>query len=167
MLKGNLGSINGIVDVSIIVMAHFDNPAKISALNFLRDVLKFKIRALIPATAFIGAYHILTNYLNVPRKDVRDALIATLSTKSKAIYEDVLIVDAIEAIEYAAIYRIESWDGYIVTLAKKFGTGTIYTIDKRLQKVDGISVVSPIPEDDVRKYHAFIKKLTITHKKEG
>ena len=89
-------------------------------------VLKLEIKALIPTTAFIGAYHILTNYLKVPRKDARDALILTLSTKPKVIYEDVSIIDAINAIEYAAIYKIESWDGYIVSLAKKFGARTIY-----------------------------------------
>jgi len=123
-------------------------------------VLKLEIKALIPTTAFIGAYHILTNYLKVPRKDARDALILTLSTKPKVIYEDVSIIDAINAIEYAAIYKIESWDGYIVSLAKKFGARTIYTIDKRLRKVDEIFAVNPIPEDVIRKYHEFIKKLT-------
>ncbi|MEX2689348.1 MAG: hypothetical protein Q6351_003345 [Candidatus Njordarchaeum guaymaensis] len=38
MLRENWGSINGIIDVSILVIAH-----------------------IIPTTAFTGAYHILTN----------------------------------------------------------------------------------------------------------
>ncbi len=165
MSKGSLGLINGIVDVNIIVLSHFENPARIPALNFLRSVLKFEIRALIPTTAFIGAYHILTNYLKVPRKDAKDALVFTLNTKSKAIYEDVSIDDAIDAIEHAAIYKIESWDGYIVSLAKKFGTRNIYTIDKKLQRVEGIFVLNPIPEDKIKQYHKFIKNLYKTHGK--
>jgi len=159
MLRENWGSINGIVDVSILVIAHFDNPAKIHALKFLRSVLKLDIRALIPTTAFIGAYHILTNYLKVPRKLARDALIFTLNTKSRAFYEDILITTAIDAIDYAAVYNIESWDGYLVSLARKFGTKIIYSIDKRIQKVEEILVVNPIPEDSMKEYHKFIKNL--------
>ena len=117
MSEENLGLIEGIVDVSILIIAHFDNPARMSALKFLRDVLKLKTRALIPTTAFIGAYHILTNYLKVSRKDAKDALVLTLNTKSKAIYADVSINDAIDAIEYAMTYNIESWEGYLVSLS--------------------------------------------------
>jgi len=160
MSKENSGSINGVVDVSIIVVSHFENPIKIHALNFLKKVLSFKIRAVIPTTAFIGAYHILTNYLKVPRKIAGDSLRRTLSIKSKAIYEDISRNDAIEAIEYAIIYKIESWDGYLISLAKKLGSNIIYTLDKKLSKVEEIIVVNPIPKDDLIKYHKFIKNLT-------
>jgi len=159
MLKENLELISGVVDVSILVMSHFENPAKIPSLNFIKKVLRSEIRAIIPTTAFLGAYHILTRYLKVPKKEARDAIVLTLSTKSKAIYEDVSIMDSINAIDHAAIYGIESWDGYLVSLAKKFGARIIYTIDKHLQKVEGIHVVNPVPEDVLNKYHQFIKNL--------
>ncbi len=159
MLEEKLASINGIVDVSLIVISHYENPARMEALRFLRDVLKLKIRALIPTTAFIGAYHILTNYLKVPRKEAKDALIATLNTKSKAIYEDVSITDAVNAIDYAALYRIESWDGYLISLAKRFNAKIIYTIDKKLQGIEDVIAVNPIPEDKMREYHSFLEKL--------
>jgi len=99
MLRENWGSINGIVDVSILVIAH-----------------------IIPTTAFIGDAILLTNYLKVPRKLARDALVFTLNTKSRAFYEDILITTPIDAIDYAAVYNIESWDGYLASLARKFGT---------------------------------------------
>ena len=83
----------------------------------------------------------------------------TLNTKSRAFYADILITTAIDAIDYAAVYNIESWDGYLVSLARKFGTKIIYSIDKRIQKVEEILVVNPIPEDSMKEYHKFIKNL--------
>ena len=159
MLEKNLVSIDGVVDVGLIVVSHFENPIKPYALNFLRKVLRFEIRAIIPTTAFIGAYHILTNYLKAPRKTVGDLLKKTLSIKSKAIYEDVSRDAAIEAIDYAVIYRVESWDGYLIALAKKFGASIFYTLDNKLEKVEEITVINPIPWSEMEKYHEFIRKL--------
>ena len=54
-------------------------------------------------------------------------------------------------------YNIESWDGYIVTLAKKF-KATIYTVDlKLMRKVKDISAVNPIPEDIFKEYNRWLK----------
>ena len=125
MSGGNLASISGVVDVGIIVIGHFDNPAKVDALKFLRRVLKQEIQAIIPVTAFIGAYHIMVNYLGIPRKSAKDVLIETLRTKSPALYKDVDIEDAIEALDLASIYNVDSWDGYLVALARKYGCNII------------------------------------------
>jgi len=160
MSEENLASISGVVDVGIIVMGHFNNPAKVDALEFLKKVLKQEIRALIPVTAFIGAYHIMINYLGVPRKSARDALTETLNTRSPAFYQDVSIDDAMESLDVASVYNVESWDGYLVALAHKFNCNIIYSIDKKLSRVEGITVINPIPEDKMRKYHEFIRKLT-------
>ena len=54
MLRGNLESISGVVDVGIIVIAHFNNPARLEALKFLRKVLKLEIRALIPFSRIVA-----------------------------------------------------------------------------------------------------------------
>jgi len=159
MSGGNLASISGVVDVGIIVIGHFDNPAKVDALKFLRRVLKQEIRAIIPVTAFIGAYHIMVNYLGVPRKSAKDVLTETLNTRSPAFYQDVDIDDAIEALDVASIYNIESWDGYLVALAHRFSCNIIYSIDRKLSRVEGITVINPIPEDKMREYHKFIEKL--------
>ena len=66
--------IEGVVDVGLIVISHFENPAKSYALEFLKDVLLWRKRCLIPVTAFFGAYHILTNYLRVERVAAYEAL---------------------------------------------------------------------------------------------
>jgi len=160
MSEGSLASISGIVDVGIIVISHFDNPARIDALKFLKKVLKQEIRAIIPVTAFIGAYHIMVNYLGIPRKTARDALTMTLNTRSPALHQDITIDDAIESLDIASIYNVESWDGYLVALAHKFNCNIIYSIDRSLSRVEEIIVINPIPEDKMAEYHEFIRKLT-------
>jgi len=160
MQRENLESISGIVDVGIIVISHFENPARLEALVFLKKVLKREIKALIPVTTFLGAYYIMINCLRLPRKEVKDSLIRTLEVKSPAFYEDVSVEDAILAIDYACIYNIESWDGYLVSLAKRFGCNVIYSIDKKLSRAEGIVVINPISEEKMKKYHEFIKKFT-------
>ncbi len=160
MSKGSSESINGVVDVGIIVIGHFNNPAKVDALRFLRKVLKQDVRALIPVTTFIGAYHIMVNYLGVSRKSAKDALTETLNTRSPAFYQDVSIDDAIESLDVASIYNVESWDGYLVALAQKYNCNIIFSIDKKLSCVEGITIINPIPEDKMREYHEFIKRLT-------
>ena len=149
----------GVVDVSIIVISSFENPARIDALKFLKDVLSWKIKAIIPVTAFIGAYHILTRYLKLPKKEIKDVIRDTLNIPSPAIFEDISSKAAIEAIEYAVAYNMESWDGYIVYLAKEYASGIIYSIDKDFEKVEGVNLVIPISEKRLNEYHKFIEKM--------
>jgi len=159
MSEENLESISGVIDVGIIVIAHFDNPAKIDALTFLKKVLRQEIKAIIPVTAFIGAYNIMVNYLGISRKSAKDALIETLRTKSQALYQDVDIEDAIEALDLASIYNVDSWDGYLVALTRRYSCNVIYSIDRKLLRVEGITVVNPIPDEKMRQYHEYIKSL--------
>jgi len=158
MLKRNLDLIEGIVDVGLVVIAHFENPAKTYAVEFLKKVLSREIKAIIPITCFIGAYHIMTNYLRVPRLSAKKALVHTLMTRSPALYEDISIDDAIDAIDIAATYNIESWDGYLVALARNLGTKIIFSIDKKLSRVEEIIVINPIPKDIMKKYHEWLSE---------
>lgn len=145
MSGGSSGSIEGVVDVGLVVIAHFSNPARDHALDFLRRVLLREIRAVIPVSCFIRAYHIMTSYLRVPRADAKKALTLTLMTRSLALYEDISIDHAIDALDIAAAYNVESWDGYLVALARSLRTNEIFSIDRELSRVEGIIVVNPIP----------------------
>ncbi len=150
--------IEGVVDVGLIVIAHFENPAKNIALEFLSDVLKWRKKCLIPTSAILGAYHILTRYLRVEKVSAYEALTRTLKTKSPAFYEDISIDTAIDSLTNALGYNVESWDGYIISLAKKF-KATIYTIDlKLMRKVKDVPVVNPIPDDIFSKYNKWLKE---------
>ncbi|MGB3459323.1 MAG: hypothetical protein WBB08_08535 [Halobacteriota archaeon] len=40
------GIIEGIIDVGIVVLAHFENPARIHAFNFLKPILLWKRKCL-------------------------------------------------------------------------------------------------------------------------
>ena len=47
--------LEGIVDVGIVVIAHFRNPARKYAAQFLRDALTLKKRIVVPLIVYIGA----------------------------------------------------------------------------------------------------------------
>ena len=48
------GSITGIVDTGIIVIAHFENPIQDKMLDFLAGIFSANTSLLIPLTTFIG-----------------------------------------------------------------------------------------------------------------
>ncbi|MHA1131816.1 MAG: hypothetical protein ACTSQQ_13530, partial [Candidatus Helarchaeota archaeon] len=113
--------------------------------------------AIIPISCFIGAYHILTRYLRITRQDAVSALEKTLKIDSPAYYEEISRSRAIQAIRFASIYDIQSWDGYLLSLAQTFGTHIIFTLDQNLGMVEGFSAVLPIPKPDIDKYHEWIR----------
>lgn len=160
MLRRSLDLIKGIVDVGIIVVAHVDNPARIEALNFLKKVLLWEIKAIVPTSTFLGGYYILTKYLRVPRLMAKRSLTRTLEVKTPAFYEDVKVETVIDALEYSATYNIESWDGYLISLANNFNADIIYSIDKDFEKVPGITLVNPISKEKMKEYYEWISTLT-------
>ncbi|MEM0053392.1 MAG: hypothetical protein QXL89_04345 [Nitrososphaeria archaeon] len=147
----------GVVDVSIIVPACFNNPLKDDSISFLTQVLSWKRKAKIPISSIIGAYYIATQYLGVPKNIVREILEGILRTSSPALYPTISPEVALKGLEYSVAYNIEAWDGYLVSIAKSLGTTIIYSLDKELSKVKEITVVNPFKQDNVKKYHEFIK----------
>jgi hypothetical protein len=69
----------------------------------------------------LGAYHLVTNYPRVSRISAKNVLSDLLMTRSEALYPETETYLASAALDYAATYRVESWDGYLVALARKFG----------------------------------------------
>lgn len=158
MQNESLGYVEGVIDVSIIVPACFENPLKGCAVDFLTKVLTRKRREVMPVTAIIGAYHIATRYLKAPSLLVKKVLEGMLRTRSPALYPHVPPELAIDSLDYATVYKVESWDGYLIALARSLGTKMIYSMDKELTKVKEIVVVNPFPEGKVNKYHEWIKE---------
>lgn len=159
ILSEKVGFVEGVIDTGIVVIAHFRNPARKAAFDFLSGVLRWERRCLIPTSTFLGAYHIMTEYLGVDRVRGERTLKETLQTRSPAFYEDVTIDQVLDALMYAGGYHVESWDGYIVSLARNFGAPIIYTTDRELaQKVEGIEGINPIPRDTFTKYNKWLKK---------
>jgi len=148
---------DGVVDVGILVVTLFKNPLRDRAVKFLSDVLSWKKRAAIPVTAVLGAFHVTTRYLKLPAMDVMKVLIKMLETMSPAFYPHIFLEDAIDAIKYARDYKIKSWDGYIIKLAKSIGNNIVYTLDEELSKVKDVVVINPFPQDLVEKYHEYIE----------
>lgn len=154
-----VGSVGGVLDVGILAIAHFKNPARKEAFNFLSEVLRGERKCIIPLTTFFGAYHILTEYLGVDETECERSLRKTVWTKSSSFYEDVTPDQVLDALSFASGYNIESWDGYLVSLAKEFGAPIIYTTDRELsERVSGIEGTNPIPQDVFSEYKRWLEE---------
>lgn len=165
ILPEEVGAVEGIVDVGIIVIAHFENPAQVSALKFLRRVLEVKSKCILPVSTFLGAYHIMTRYIGVEPIAAANTLNKTLETRSPALYGDIPIDVAIDALTYATMYSIESWDGYMIALAKAVNAPIIYSIDRDLAKGEtGIKIVNPIPEKEFKAYNEWLRRRLLANK---
>ena len=155
---------DGVVDICIIVVSLFYNPLYELAVEFISKILAREVNAAIPLTSIIGATHIVTRYLRIPFEEVERRVIKLLETESPAFYPHVSIASVMQSLDYALRYHIKPWDGYIVSLAKTIGMSTIYTFDKEFEKVEGLRIKNPFPEEAMRRYHEYITKLQRSRK---
>jgi predicted nucleic acid-binding protein len=147
----------GVVDVSVLVPACFENPLKEYSIEFIEGVLTRNRAAVVPVTALIGAYHVLTRYLRVPKVDAKRVLDGILRSGSPSLYPYVAPEVAADALEYALAYGVESWDGYLVSLTRRLGSTLVYTLDKELARVREITAVNPFPGEAVERYHEYLR----------
>ena len=157
MRGGSLAYPEGVLDVSILIPACFENPLKEHSITFLSEIMLQKKRAVLPTPAVIGAYHIATRYLRVPKIAVKKVMEGILRSGSPALYPHITPEIAADGLDYATAYDIESWDGYLISLTRSLGSTIIYSLDKELSKVKEITVVNPFPQDKVKQYHEFIE----------
>jgi len=162
LLPQKTGAIEGIVDTGLVVIAHFKNPAQEVAFDFLSSVLSWERRCLIPTSAFLGAYHIMTRYLGVEKVAAQMALSRSLMSQSPALHGEISPDLARGSLSYASGYDVESWDGYILSLAKVVRAPVIYTVDRELaRKVKDLVVHNPIPPEIFDQYNRWLReKLT-------
>ena len=159
-MSGESLAFEGVVDVGILVMAHFENPATEEALVFLRKVLSGDIRAAIPTTTLLGAYHVMTRYLHVSPLEAGEALGDTLSMQSSAFFESVRKEAVQQAMIMAPMYNTASWDAFYLSLARHLGTRVLFSLDEELKrKTTDFVVVNPIREQTMKKYNAFIARI--------
>ena len=160
-LPKKAGPVEGVVDTGITAVALFRNLDGEIAFNFLSKILKWERRCITPTSAFLGAYHIMTQYIGVDKVSAQRALTKTLETRSPTLHQDISIDEAIDSLVYANGYNIESWDGHIISLAKSHGATVIYTPDQEMaRKVKEVTVINPIPQEAFRKYNEWLKEKT-------
>jgi len=147
----------GVLDVSILIPACFENPLKEHSIAFLSQVLTQKKRSALPLSAVLGAYHIATRYLGAPKMAVKKVLEGILRSGSPALYPHITPQVALDGLDYAVAYDIESWDGYLISLTRSLRATVIYSLDQELTKVKEIIVANPFPQDKVKQYHEFIE----------
>ena len=157
MQRRSLAYPEGVLDVSILIPACFENPLKEHSITFLSEIMLQKKRAVLPTPAVIGAYHIATRYLRVPKIAVKKVMEGILRSGSPALYPHITPEIAADGLDYATAYDIESWDGYLISLTRSLGSTIVYSLDKELSKVKEITVVNPFPQDKVKQYHEFIE----------
>jgi len=148
----------GVLDVSILVPACFENPLKEDSINFISRVLLREKPAALPISAILGAYHITTRYLRVSKVAVKNVLEGILRTESPSLYPSITPKTALDALDYALAYNVESWDGYLISLTRNLGSTIIYSLDEELSKVREITVVNPFPSETVKQYHRFLEE---------
>ncbi len=149
---------DGIIDVGVVVMAHVQSPVQDDALRFLYDALNGTRNAVIPTPTFLGAYHVMTSYLNVAPETATNVLTDTIDQQSNAYYEHVHTADLRLALQTANTHDIESWDAYLLALAQRLDTDVIYSIDTELrEKVDNYTVAPPLSQDKIDQYHAYLE----------
>ncbi|MEM2926644.1 MAG: PIN domain-containing protein [Candidatus Bathyarchaeia archaeon] len=147
------------VDVGIIVLAHFRNPARRHAAQILLDALTLKKRILIPISTYLGAYIIMTRYLKLRSSNVARALLKTLSLESPAFYGNLPKAVAEKALASASTLSISSWDSYLIELAKELGISKIYTVDEELKKkIKDMEIENPIPQNIMEEYYNYIQE---------
>ena len=148
-----------VVDVGIVVLAHFRNPARKHAARLLMEALTLKKPILIPVSAYLGAYIIMTRYLKLRRESVSRALLRTLSIESPAFYAEIPKNIAEKAIATASELEVSSWDAYLIELARELRIDKIYTIDEELAaKAKDIRIENPIPENVMEQYHQYVRE---------
>jgi len=157
MRGGSLAYPEGVLDVSILIPACFENPLKKYSIAFISEVLAQERRAALPVSAVMGAYHIATRYLRVPKVAVKKVMEGILRSGSPALYPHITPQIALDGLDYAVAYDIESWDGYLISLTRNLETTVIYSLDQELSKVKEIIVANPFPQDKVKLYHEFIE----------
>ena len=148
---------DGVADVSIIVPLCFENPLTAEAHEFVLDILSRRKKVALPTSTLIGAYHICTSYLGVPRLVVKRILDSILASESTALFPLISTEIAEEALEYASVYGVEAWDGCLVSIARSFGSSVVYSMDEDLSKVKEVSVLNPFSDEKVRRYHKHIE----------
>ena len=130
-----------LIDVGILVLGlEKNNPLRQKYLEIIEKCVKGKIEAYIPYTVILGTYHVLTTRFKVDSSDALDILKTFMGSRKIKWISDMDHVVVLRSLETASKLRVESWDGYILALAKRYGIQIIYSIDTDLAKEEGIEV---------------------------
>jgi predicted nucleic acid-binding protein len=79
-----------------------------------------------------------------------------LRTEFPSLYTSITPKAALDALDYAIAYNVESWDGYLISLTRSLGSSIVYSLDEELSKVKEITVVNPFPSEVVKRYRRFL-----------
>ena len=98
----------------------------------------------------------MTRYLQVVSDRASEELTETLRLNLEIYVPDVSLDMVTQALSRAADNKIEGWDGYLVELATRYASQTVYTIDRRFARVPGVKAVVPVSEPVLVAYHEWV-----------
>jgi predicted nucleic acid-binding protein len=143
-----------LVDVGIIVLAHFRNPARKYAAQLLLNAF-----TLNSCEHLSRSIHHHDEYLKRRSDDVAKALLKTVSFESPAFYGNLPKAIVEKAIATTSELSISLWDSYLVELAKELRIDKIYTIDEEMaRKVKDLRIENPILTNVMKEYHQYIRE---------
>ena len=149
-----------LIDVGVLVLAfEKNNPVRQKYLEIIEKCVKGEIEAYIPYTVILGTYHVLTTRFKVKPSDALDILKIFMESRKIRWIADIDHTVVLMSLEIASNLRIESWDGYILALAKKYKISIIYSIDADLAKEEGIEVRGLLSDDEEKMLDEYIRKL--------
>ncbi len=154
-----------LIDVGVLVLAlEKNNPIRQKYLGIIEKCVRGEIRAYIPYTVILGTYHVLTTRFKVKPSDALDILKTFMESRKIRWIVDMNHAIILRSLEIASKLGIESWDGYILALAKKYGISVIYSIDTDLTKEGKIEVRGLLSDDEKNLLDKYLRKLKETCK---
>lgn len=149
---------DSIADVGPIALAIVNNPAREDALEWLNKVLKGEIKCVIPLSTIIGAFIVAVHYLGAKPREVAQRLELLVGVGKALWYADIDIDRVKESMRIAAMYSMDSWDAYLVSIMRDLGLHIVYTVDvDDFIEVENIQAVNPISEEKFRELQEWLK----------
>ena len=152
---------DAVIDVGILAVGLSKNPAISYCLEVIEDIVKGRIRAVIPYTVVFGTHYILTSFYGVTPNEANDLLLNLLSSTKIIWYGHIDKDNVKKSLENTEKYDLDAWDAYILSCMEKNHIRIIYTLDMaNFSKVDWIKAVNPVPDEEMQELRVFLQRNT-------
>jgi len=150
---------DAVIDVGILAVGLSKNPATGYCLEVIEDVVRGRIRALIPYTVVFGTHYILTRFYGVMPKEANELLRNLLSSQRVIWYGHIDKDNVEKSLENTEKYDLDAWDGYILHLMEANQIRIVYTLDvEHFGNINWIKAVNPIPDEKMKELRSFLEE---------
>jgi len=93
------------------------------------------------------------------KEECRNKIFSLMEAKKINWIPDISKDKVKRAINHAAYYNFESWDGYLLSLMEDYDIKTIYTIDEDFKNISKIQVLGLLTKEEEQKLNNYLTKL--------